>query len=157
MHVTPGIARRRSTRQRRALLERRAKRRLVRPIARQRRGDGVLHRDGAAQAAVRQLPDRRRHVVEARRAPTAIQPVRQPGARYAFDRLENEMIAASGSKTADRRHRAVVAEIAVNLVGQHRETVPLGEIDQLHVEPASDNWRRLDCSDRSRPARALPV
>ena len=29
--------------------------------------------------------------------PHAIQPVRQPGARYAFDRLENEMIGASGS------------------------------------------------------------
>src|SRR5215831_20301129 len=28
--------------------------------------------------------------------PTPIQPVRQPGARYAFERLENVMIAASG-------------------------------------------------------------
>ena len=30
--------------------------------------------------------------------PTAIHPARQPGARYAFDRLENEMIGASGSR-----------------------------------------------------------
>src|SRR6476661_6835363 len=30
--------------------------------------------------------------------PIPIQPVRQPGARYAFDMLENEMIAASGSR-----------------------------------------------------------
>ena len=29
--------------------------------------------------------------------PTAIQPVRHPGARYAFDRLEKVMMAASGS------------------------------------------------------------
>src|SRR5438552_3315398 len=30
--------------------------------------------------------------------PTPIQPVRHPGARYALDRLENEMIAAPGSR-----------------------------------------------------------
>ena len=30
--------------------------------------------------------------------PMAIQPVRHPGARYAFDRLENEMMGASGCR-----------------------------------------------------------
>jgi hypothetical protein len=32
--------------------------------------------------------------------PTAIHPVRQPGARYAFDSDENEMIGASGCRLA---------------------------------------------------------
>ena len=51
--------------------------------------------------------------------PIAIQPVRQPGARYAFDRLENEMIGASGSRLPIGGDRTVVAEIAVDLVGEH--------------------------------------
>ena len=33
-------------------------------------------------------------------APTAIQPARQPGARYAFDRLPNEITGASVSSRA---------------------------------------------------------
>jgi hypothetical protein len=81
-------------------------------------------------------------------APTAIQPVRQPGARYAFDKLENEMMAASRWKTADWRDRAVVAEIAVDLVGQHREAVPLRELDQLTANRRGITGSCRDYSDR---------
>ena len=60
--------------------------------------------------------------------PTAIQPVRQPGARYAFDRLENEMIGASGSSRPYGGDRAVEAEIAVHLVGEDQQPVLVGEV-----------------------------
>ena len=80
--------------------------------------------------------------------PMAIQPVRQPGARYAFDRLENEMIARVGIEAADRRDRAVEAEIAVDLVGEDQQAVPVGEVEQRAPRRRSDRRRRSGCSDR---------
>ena len=62
--------------------------------------------------------------------PTAIQPARQPGARYAFDSDENVMIGASGLSAAMRRHRAVETQVGIDLVGEQRKVVLVGEIDQ---------------------------
>ncbi len=131
MHVTPGIARRRSpVRFARSLIAARNTL-LVRPVACQRRSHGVLHRDGAAQAAVRQLLDGCRHVVEARRCADG-DPTRAPaGRKVRFRQTRERDDGGVALETADWRDRAVVTEIAVNLVGQHRETVPLGEVDQL--------------------------
>ena len=58
------------------------------------------------------------------------------------------MIGASRIEAAERRDRAVVAEIAVDLVGEDRQAVPLGEIDQRAPRRASDRSRRSDCWDR---------
>ena len=40
------------------------------------------------------------------------------------------MIGASGSQAADRRHRPVEREIAVDLVGEERDVVRVGDVDE---------------------------
>ena len=80
--------------------------------------------------------------------PTAIQPVRQPGARYAFDRLENEMIGASGSRLPIGATGPSIAEIAVHLVGEDRQPVPVGEVEQRAARRRRSTTRRSGCSDR---------
>ena len=86
--------------------------------------------------------------------PTPIQPVRQPGARYAFDRLENVMIGASGSRLPIGCDRAVVTEVAVDLVGQNRRDRGARRNRAARAAWTSDTSRRSGCSDRSRRARA---
>ena len=61
---------------------------------------------------------------------TAIQPARQPGARYAFDSDENVMTGASGIAGGNRRHRAVEREVGVDLVGEQRKVVAIGQLDE---------------------------
>jgi hypothetical protein len=81
----------------------------------------VLHKRPSASFLIAASTSSRRGVL-----PTTIHPARQPGARYAFERLENEMIGASRSRVP----RSFVPEIAVHLVGEDHETVRIGKIDE---------------------------
>ena len=73
--------------------------------------------------------------------PTAIQPARQPGARYAFDSEENVITGASGLCCGDRRHRTVEGEIGVDLVGEEREVVRLRRCRPARAAPRADRPR----------------
>ena len=92
----------------RALGQRRAERHLVRAVAGQRRGDGVLHRSRTAQPAVGQLLDRRQRVVEPRRRaddePAGAPARREIRLRQARERDDRRV----GIERAQQRHRPVV-------------------------------------------------
>ena len=122
-----------------ALAQRRAERHLVRAIAGRARRRApysigpVLHSRPSASFLIPASTSSSRSV-----RPTAIQPVRQPGARYAFESDENEMTGASGFERRERRHGAVEREVRVDLVGEQREVVLVGDLDRARGAPRSE-------------------
>ena len=54
------------------------------------------------------------------------------------------------------RDRAVEGEIGVDLVGEQRKVVAIGDLDAAPAARRRSRWRPSDCSDRSRPAPAWP-
>ena len=58
------------------------------------------------------------------------------------------MTGASGLCAGDRADRAVEREIGVDLVGEQRDAVPLGELDQRPPHRRADRRPRSGCSDR---------
>ena len=120
----------------------------MRSIAGQRRGKRVFHRAGAAQPAVGELFDPREHVVE----PIGLrdgQPARPPaGGQIRFRQRRKRNDRGVGIQRGDRRHGSVEREVGVNLVGEQRKVVLVGEIDQRRGAPPSSRSPRSDCSDR---------
>jgi hypothetical protein len=122
----------------RAFFEGAPERGLVRPIAGQRRGDGVLHRHRAAQPALSQLRIAADDIVRAGERPTANQPCPPAGREIPFDRLEKEITAASGLRLPsgatwpskpENRHRPRRARIG--------QSMTLGDVDQRAAHPAT--------------------
>ena len=60
----------------------------------------------------------------------ASHPARQPGARYALDSDEKVMTGASGSRLAIAGTTPANDEVGVDLVGQQRNVVAVGDIDE---------------------------
>ena len=127
----PSIALSRSTVSADRSRSRLAKQLLVRSVAVERGDDGVLHRRGAAQASVRQLLDRGEHVVEplgaADREPSRSPPRRQVGLRQRRERDDRRI----RIDARDRVHRSLEREVGVDLVGEQRDVVIVGERDEL--------------------------
>ena len=126
----PGMAFMRANREVGALAQRRAKRLLVAAVAEQRRRDRVLRRPVAAQPTVRQLLDRGQQLVQPRipadHHPAGAPPRSEIRLREARERDDRGI----RREAAHRRHGTVVREVAVDLVGQQHETVPLGHVDE---------------------------
>ena len=102
----------------------------MRSIAPKSRIDRVLHRNRAAEPSIGQLLDRAEDRVEPRRAADH-RPARAPSGReirLRQARKGNDW--RIGGEAADRRHRTIEPEVAVDLVRQDREAVLIREVDQ---------------------------
>ena len=103
----------------------------MRAVAVERRDDRVFHRRRAAQAAVRQLLDRAEHVVHPLAAADG-EPSRSPSRREVRLRQRRERDHRRvGIELRDRVNRAVEGEIGVDLVGEQRDVVIVGDLQQL--------------------------
>ena len=84
----------------------------------------------------------------------ASHPARQPGARYALDSDEKVMTGASGPRLRDRRYHAVEREVGVDLVGEQRKVVAVGDLDEspAHFSGIRRPGRivRIDDDERTR-------
>ncbi len=106
----------------------------MRSIAAKRRGHRILHRDVAAQPAVRQFSNRRPHVVESRRAADAHPAGAPAGRKVGLRETRERDDGGIGIEDSQWFDPAGVAEIAVDLVGENHQAVPIGQVEQ----PAAD-------------------
>ena len=133
---------------RRPLAKRVAKHLLVRPIAVERGDDRVLHRSGAAQPSVRQLLDPGEQIVEPRRRrdrhPAGAPARRQIRLGQRRERDDRRL----GIERGEGADRAIERQVRVNLVGEQREVVLVGEIDERAPGLSRNRSRRSGCWDR---------
>ena len=103
----------------------------MRAIAVERGDNRVFHRPGAAQPSVRQLLDRRRAPRRAGpsaadRHPSGAPSRREVGLRQRRERDDRR----ARVLRRERRHRAVEGEVGIDLVGEQRDVVGIGDVEQ---------------------------
>jgi hypothetical protein len=138
-----------------ALAQRVAERCLVRPVAAQRCDQRVLHRACAAQPAISQLLDRRQDVVE----PLGLadrEPARAPsGGEIRLRERRKGDDRCIGVLPREGGDRAVECEIGIDLVGEQRHVVPIGDLEQRQPRlvgvGGAGRVVRVDHDQRARP------
>ena len=102
----------------------------MRAIAAERRRNRVFHRSGRAEAPVRELLDGSQDVVQAVRASDRHPPGTPSRRKVRLRQRREGNDRRVGIEACHRRDRAGVGEIAVDLVGEQRNVVRVGELDE---------------------------